>query len=131
MDVAREQQKCCCFKEFRGDLKQVDIPHFAGGGKVRAVRPELLLVKTINKDHKFIKCLNSLINKNAFEYNAYRPLQRPLQWLSGGVCLGGVCPRGCLPRCRGCLLGGTGCLPRGRSLPRGVSAPVHAGIDPP
>ena len=43
----------------------------------------------------------SLFNKNAFQYDACRPLQ----WSSGGG--GGVLPEGCLPR--GCLHGR--CLP--------------------
>ena len=61
-------------------------------------------------------------NKNAFQQDAYRPLQWPSR---GGGCLpkGVVCPGECLSR--GCLPGGVcpgvgGCLPGGY-LPRGVS----------
>ena len=68
-------------------------------------------------------------NKNAFQQDAYHPLQWP-PW--GGVCLGvgvyqGVSAQGV--SAWGCLPGGMsarGCLPGGSAL-RGV-CPVHAGI---
>ena len=43
-------------------------------------------------------------DKNVFQWDAYCQLQ----WPSGGVCLGGCLPRGCLPRVGVCL--GGACL---------------------
>ena len=63
-------------------------------------------------------------NKNAFQWDAYRPLvdRIPAYTVQGGVCLGGVsAPWGCLPRgvCPGGVCPGGpawgGCLPGGMS----------------
>ena len=63
-------------------------------------------------------------NKNAFQYDEYRPLH----WASQ---MGVVCP-GCLPRGvssqEGVCLPGEVCIPT--STGWGVSTPVHAGIHP-
>ena len=83
--------------------------------------------------------LKVLMNKNAFQWDVYRPLldhipaweggmYSSMHWVgvypskhwAGGVCLGDVCPGGCLPR-EGVCLGG---LPRGcgRHPPPGPKA---------
>ena len=54
---------------------------------------------------------SNVINKNAFQLDAYRPLQWPSDW--------GLSARGCLPR---------GCLPWG-SAQGGVHPPVDRILD--
>ena len=67
--------------------------------------PSLTLASILS----YLNKIKTIINKNAFQLDVYRPLQ----WASRGrcVCLGGVClgvsAKGCLPG---------GCFPRGYLL---------------
>ena len=72
----------------------------------------------------------SIVNKNAFQLDAYRPLQWPPGVICpGSVCLGGVCPGGggvCLGR-QGMATEGGGVCP-GRVWAGGVYPSMHWGV---
>ena len=87
---------------------------------------------------QYIYIVSAEINKNAFQWDAYRPQQLPSAG-GGGVSARGVSARGCLPRGVSVL---GGCLPRGVSawgvsargggcLPGGVYPSMHWGRHPP